>query len=355
VEVDEVHGGDARQPVVRVILDVDTGTDDAGALLLAATHPDLELVATTATWGNCSRDQAARNTLAVLRAAGSGVPVHPGAEGPSGPAPWHDPADTVMGRDGLGNVGVQPPAGATADAEDGPAALVRLARSMPGELTLVALAPLTTVAAALAIEPALPSLLAGLVVMGGSIAVGGNVTALAEANVGHDPQAAAAVVDAFGRARPSPCLVPLDATLRAPLTEAELGVLAASPLPGAALLHQVWSAVWPTSLLETGVDGAWPAHDLLAAWTLVDPEVCRWETVPLAVDTGGSAAWGATVADRRLGRFTEWAGDDPERLRALAEANTVPPGRWRVAVGADAERFRRGVRGWLAGSSSSAA
>lgn len=262
---------------MRLVLDVDTGTDDAGALLAAATHPAFELVAASATWGNCSRDRAVANTLAVLGAAGHGAPVHPGAAHASGPAPVTGGAEAVMGRDGLGDVGVRPPAGAAPDPRAAARALVELAAAHPGELTLVALAPLTTVAAALALEPALPSLLAGLVVMGGD--------------------------------------------------------LARSPLPGAPLLHRVWSAVWPAGRLETGRDGVWPCHDLVALWSLIDPGCFTWERLPLAVDRGGDAAWGATVADRRPGR-------------------TAAAGGWLVATGIDAERHRDGVSAWLGGARS---
>jgi len=337
----------------RLLLDVDTGTDDAGALLLAATWADFEVVAATATWGNCSRDQAAANTLAVLRAAGCDAPVHPGEAGPRGPVPSAAHADLVMMSDGLGGCGVVPPPDAAPEAEAGAEAIVRWARAEPGELTLVATAPLSTVAAALALEPQLPSLLADVVVMGGSIALGGNLTAAAEANIGHDPTAAAAVVDAFGApgalasGRP-PMLVSLDATLGARLTDAELEALGDSALPGAPLLYRIWSAIWPTSVLETGGAGEWPAHDLLAIWALVDADVFTWETLPVAVDVGGSAAWGSTVVDRRLARYEAWAGDDPERLHVLEALRNVSPSRWAVATAVDADRFRSGVRAWLA-------
>ena len=322
----------------RVILDVDTGTDDAGALWCAATHPRFELVAALAGWGNTTRAHTVRNTLAVLRAAGSDVPVHEGFDGPSGPAPTTHGAELVMAGDGLGGVGVVPPSSAAAEVEPAPDALVRMARAAPGELTLVALAPLTTVDAALTLEPQLPSLLRALVVMGGAVSVSGNITAAAEANIGHDPGAAARVVEAFGApgalaGGEPPMLVPLDATLRAPLTTVELGEVECSPLPGASLVHRVWSAIWETGLIELGPDGVgcWPCHDLTAIWALVDRECLRWHTGPLAVDTGRSAAWGATVLDRR-GRYA-----------------TASAGVWSVAVGIDAERYRAGVRAWLQG------
>jgi purine nucleosidase len=167
----------------RVILDVDTGTDDAGALLLAATSPGLELMAALASWGNTTREQAARNTLAVLAEAGRPeVEVYLGAEGPRGPTPTAEDASDLMGTDGLGGLGIADRvlgpggrgAGAAPSSEPAAVALVRLARLHPGEITLVAVAPLSTVGAALALAPKLPSLLADVVVMGGAIVAGGN-------------------------------------------------------------------------------------------------------------------------------------------------------------------------------------
>ncbi|MDQ1443988.1 MAG: hypothetical protein QOI20_452 [Acidimicrobiaceae bacterium] len=343
-----------------VVLDVDTGTDDAGALLLAATHPAYRLEAALATWGNCSAHQAARNTRIVLEAAraragtGSAVPVHMGADGPSGPAPFTRPADEVMGGDGLGDVPDLPEPAEPVDAEPAAAALVRLAAAHPGRLTLVALAPLSTVAAALDLDPELPAKLAGLVVMGGAIAVGGNVTPAAESNIAHDPSAAARVVEAFGRPGAMggggpPRLVPLDVTRPGALTRAEVDALAASTLPGADLVHRVFTAAWPTGLLETGRPDVWPAHDLLAAWSVHDPEVCRWEVMPLAVDVGGDVAWGATVADRSLARKTAWDRRPDAPVDGPRALDGISANRWSVAVEVDVERYHAGVRGWLRG------
>jgi purine nucleosidase len=310
-------------------------------LLLAATASSLELVAALATWGNCARDQAVRNTLVVLAAAGrEAVPVHPGCEAPSGPVPVPCEPEAIMGSDGLGDAGTPEPAGGAlgrGTVEAAAAALVRLAQASPGELTLVALAPLTTVAAALDLDPGLPARLHHLVVMGGAVQVGGNCTAAAEANIGHDPLAAEKVVTAFGApgalaSGRRPYLVPLDVTLRSPLTLDELAALQGSPLAGAQVLFRVWKAIWPTGRLETGREGVWPAHDLLATWCVIDPSLCDWVTAPLLIDTGGSAAWGATVVDRR----SMVRGD-----RGAA---------WQIAMRVDADRYRAAVRGWLAGA-----
>jgi purine nucleosidase len=174
-------------------------------------------------------------------------------------------------------------------------------------------------------------------VMGGAVRVGGNSTAAAEANIGHDPLAAAKVVAAFGApgvlasGRP-PCLVPLDVTLRSPLTIDELAVLEGSPVAGAGALFRVWKAIWPSGWLETGKEGEWPAHDLLATWCVLDPSLCEWTHAPLAVDTGGSAAWGATVID--------------QRRVAIGDAGAT----WQIALRVDADRYRMAVRDWLSGS-----
>lgn len=317
-----------------MVLDVDTGTDDAGALWCASTHPRLDLVAALAGWGNTSAGQAVANTLAVLAAAGAPAPVHRGFDGPSGDAPTTHGAEIVMRNDGLGDVGVVPPPDACPDSEPAAHALVRLARAHPTELTLVALAPLTTVAAALELEPALPSLLRSIVVMGGAIRSSGNITAAAEANIGHDPEAAANVFAGFGADVGSandttPKLVPLDVTLPAALALAELAAVERSPLPGAGTLHRIWSAIWPSGVIELGPngEGRWPCHDLVALWALIDPDCFDWVTGPLHVDTGGSHAWGATILDRR-GTFSHGH-------------------LWSVALRVDVERLLAGVRGWL--------
>src|SRR5689334_8412773 len=109
-----------------VVLDVDTGTDDAGALAMAATSSAFSLVAALAGWGNCGRDQAVANTLAVLEAAGSDAPVYPGARDGRGRSPAPGPADMVMGADGLGGQSVEP--AGTAECEPAAEALVRLAQ-----------------------------------------------------------------------------------------------------------------------------------------------------------------------------------------------------------------------------------
>jgi inosine-uridine nucleoside N-ribohydrolase len=142
-------------------------------------------------------------------------------------------------------------------------------------------------------------------------------------------------------------------TLAAPLTLDELSALGRSTRPGAGVVHRVWERIFPSGRLETGEDGCWPAHDLLATWATLHPEVCEWASLPLAIDLGGSAAWGATIADGRLPRLQRWAQrwGSPEELERIEETRHLPANRWDVALGVDAAGFRAGVRAWLAGPS----
>ena len=183
---------------VPIILDVDTGIDDAMALALAVTSPLVDLVAVTTLAGNVAVERTTANTLAVLDWLGvEGVPVHRGASRPL--ARPHQDAAFVHGTDGLGNAGL-PISSRVLGPDRGPAAMIRLANQRPGELTLVCVGPLTNLAIALNVEPRLPDLVAGVVIMGGAFEVPGNVTPAAEFNAYVDPEAAAQVFAApFGR------------------------------------------------------------------------------------------------------------------------------------------------------------
>ena len=192
----------AGRPAVRrrVVLDVDTGVDDACALLLAALSPDLDLVAVTCVGGNADVDQVVANTLLVLGTAGrDDVPVARGAARPLLEAPVH--ARHVHGEDGLADLG-WPRSPREADPRHAVELLrdVLLDAAVPGpdgqdrRVTLVPLAPLTNVALLLRTHPEAAAGLREVVFMGGAADVG-NATASAEFNVFHDPEAAALVLD----------------------------------------------------------------------------------------------------------------------------------------------------------------
>ncbi|NED74579.1 nucleoside hydrolase, partial [Streptomyces sp. SID9944] len=176
-----------------VIIDCDTGVDDALALLFAVRHPGLDLRAVTCVAGNTDVDQVVRNTLTVLEQAGSPpVPVARGAE-----RPLIEPVRTahhVHGHDGMGDLGLPAPRRGAADV-DAVTLLRREILASPRPVTLIPTAPLTNIALLLRTHPEVTRNIERIVFMGGAVGAG-NATAVAEFNVWHDPEAAAILLTA---------------------------------------------------------------------------------------------------------------------------------------------------------------
>ncbi len=189
----------------KVILDTDPGVDDAMAIAYAFCHPEIQLLGLTTVFGNINIDFATRNAMYILDQLGAvDVAVAKGAAAPSVRPPQAS-AEFVHGADGLGNQypesTPEKPASQSAtlnasarhaniEALDAADFIIQSARETPGEITLVAVGPLTNIAEALRREPKLPSLVQQLVVMGGALDEPGNVSPVAEANFLNDPHAA---------------------------------------------------------------------------------------------------------------------------------------------------------------------
>lgn len=277
--------------VKRIIIDTDVGVDDAMAILLALRSPELHVEALTSVFGNVGLPQTTRNCLTVLEVAGRGdVPVYQGCDRPllgsqRGPAPVH-------GDDGLGNAGFPPPRGRVAP---GHAVdfLRRAVLAAPGEITLVAIGPLTNVALALRLEPGLAQALAGLVVMGGSVRQGGNVTPAAEFNLYEDPDAAHVV---FTSGAPL-VMVGLDVTNHVILGGADLERLLGAPNPLAAFIRRIVPHYHDYHVAR-GVAGI-TMHDSCAVAYAIDPTLFEVRRLHVAVERTGEHTAGATVADFR--------------------------------------------------------
>jgi purine nucleosidase len=173
----------------RVIVDTDTASDDAQALLLAATSDRVDIEGVTVCAGNVEFEYMVENAKYALNLAGIAdeVPVHEGARTPL--VKSHEHADDVHGEGGLGG-DLFPETGIPSGDQYAPEFIVERARENPGELTLVCIAPLTNVALALQKEPDLNELLDEVWVMGGAVGWPGNVTPAAEFNFWADPDAA---------------------------------------------------------------------------------------------------------------------------------------------------------------------
>jgi purine nucleosidase len=329
---------------VPVILDCDPGIDDALALALLLGRDDVEVVGITTVAGNVAGETTTANALRLREFFGfPEVPVVPGALHPlTRPNVF---ADYVHGRDGLGGAPV--PAATRPAAEGfGPDFIVDQLAARPGEITLVAVGPMTNLALALRREPRITAWAKQVVLMGGSW-TRGNITAAAEFNFYADPEAAAAVFHADWR----PVLVGLDLTLQARVTDKvmnrwrEYGPLSEQLLvPSLANYFDNRSASGTISAPRSHVSSATgPAvHDAAAAAYVVAPELFSSMPALTRVETRGELTSGMSVVD-----FTAPA-DPSERVHHSSKhANSEVlteidvPGFWQLLEGSFAAIARR--------------
>ena len=157
---------------MKLIIDTDAGVDDAQAIMLALSAPAVDVLAITTLTGNVHIQQVNPNVLTVLEIMNRDIPVYAGIDRPL-IQEWEDAAE-FHGGDGLGNLRDRPALSRSIEEEHAVQALLRLSREHEGELTLIALGPLTNIAAALRLDPGFPARLKQFVFMGGTIAAPGN-------------------------------------------------------------------------------------------------------------------------------------------------------------------------------------
>jgi pyrimidine-specific ribonucleoside hydrolase len=300
-----------------VILDVDTGVDDALAILYATRHPDVSVLGITCVDGNTNLAQVCHNTLQVLDAAGAApIPVAAGAATPlMGPV---GDSSHVHGDDGLAGL-----AHHNTQRQLDPRHAIELIRVLVEEsrepVTLVPIGPLTNIALFLSTFPATAAKVQQIVLMGGS-ASGGNVTATAEFNVWHDPEAAHIV---FSSA--------------IPLTMYGLDVFNDLTM-GASEVAELREAGTPASILGADItdyrlnspDGEMTLGDYGAIATLVHPELATGIPMLVSVDTSSGPGRGQTICDQRP------SSGDPSDIRLGRECTVI--------VDVDAESM---VRLWI--------
>ena len=306
--------------MVRLLLDTDPGIDDALALFLALASPDVQLEAVTTVSGNVPVDFTTRNALTLLELAGRpDVPVARGSDRPLLRPPVI--ADYVHGQNGLGGLllpepGQQPVSASAVDV------LIQKILEAPGEMTLVAIGPLTNLALAVRREPHIAQAVREVLIMGGALRVPGNVTPVSEFNIFVDPHAAHIVLHAGWPIR----LVSLDVTNRAGMRREHFAALAASGHP----VTQSMKAMVDNQLDEFGKArniAVFHMHDPLCLAAAIQPDLIDWQPAYVDVELNSSLTLGETVA------FFEWMEDlDPE----FAHPH---PSNVLASMGVDVERF----------------
>ncbi|SNX62621.1 pyrimidine-specific ribonucleoside hydrolase [Streptomyces sp. TLI_55] len=311
------------QPIP-VIIDCDTGVDDALALLFAVRHPGLDVRAITCVAGNTDVDGVVRNTLTVLETAGAGdIPVARGAE-----RPLIEPVRTashVHGQDGMGDLGLPAPTRRPVDL-DAVALLRREILASPRPVTLIPTAPLTNIALLLRTHPEVTRNIERIVFMGGAVEVG-NATPVAEFNVWHDPEAAAILLTAGVPIT----MYGLDVFRRVIVPAADVQRLRASSDPRLRLAGELLAHRDPATSGDPTPTGG--LGDAGAVCAVADPGGLTTSLLPVEVSLAPGPTRGQTIVDRRP-RPGEAEIHGGERELRLVD----------VALDVDVERY---VKLWL--------
>jgi inosine-uridine nucleoside N-ribohydrolase len=282
----------------KLILDVDTGTDDAVALMVAALSPDIDLVGATSVNGNTTLDFTTENTLRVFDYIGMPeVPVYRGVDRPL----VRTDVKRGMAERIHGDM-LDLPAASQARLQPQHAVdwLIETYLASNGDIVLCPVGPLTNIAMAIQKEPRILDAIPEIVIMGGAHDHG-NITASAEFNIWLDPEAARIVVNCGRPIR----MVPLDATHRALVSTEDAARLRALGTPGGEaaarfVLQRIdgYDATQPMPRKDGAL--AAPVHDALAVCAIIDPTILTTEHIPVDVEVHAELSIGRTVCDFRF-------------------------------------------------------
>lgn len=296
----------------KVILDVDTGTDDAVALMTAALSPDIDLVGATTVNGNTGLEYTTENTLRVFDWIG--MPATPVFRGLAQPMVRPQP-DLGMASRIHGNLLELPGVsnGAVLRPEHAVDWLIETYLASDGDIVLCPVGPLSNIAMAIQMEPRILEAIPEIVIMGGAHHVG-NRTHSAEFNFWIDPEAARIVVNCGRPIR----MVPLDATHRALLSTADAQRLQDLGTPAgeaaARFVRQRIEGYVATQPVHGRSDAA-PIHDTLAVSAIIDPSILTTEFIAVDVEVNAELSVGRSVCDFRS------RGDKPANVHFAVDAD----------------------------------
>lgn len=278
----------------KLILDLDTGIDDALAIAYCLASPEAELVGITCTYGNVLVETGARNALAVLHLFGrDDVPVYKGIAHPRAAKKFVLPpvSTFIHGENGIGNVEIadSPRAPESMHAVD---FVIEAANTYGNDLVFVPTGAPTNLAAVLEQDPTFKDKIGGVVMMGGALGVEGNVGPCTEANIGQDPEAA----DLIFKSGLDLTMVGLDVTLKTLLTKKETAVWRGLGTAAGRFLADMTDYYIDFETRSSGLRGC-GLHDPLAVAAAIDPSLIKTFGVNLRVDVEGELR-GRTIGDR---------------------------------------------------------
>lgn len=276
----------------KILIDSDPGIDDAVAICLALFDPRIEVVGITATAGNVDAHQATSNVMMLLEQLDPPKWPRIGSAVISDRVPLAD-ARHIHGEDGLGDSQL---VGAELHHQRSAEKVISEAlHESPGEVTIVALGPLTNIARAIQKDQQLATLIDQIIMIGGSMQGVGNITPAAEFNMYCDPEAARVV---FGSAT-TKTLIPLDVTERVTLTLDFMDDLPNDDTRAGSLMRKIIPYLFRSYRRELGQEGI-HLHDVLGVLYVVHPELFTTKEMAGDVETTGILTRGATVFDRRI-------------------------------------------------------
>jgi pyrimidine-specific ribonucleoside hydrolase len=314
----------------RIIIDTDPGIDDAMAIFLALRSQELKVEAITPVAGNVPLDFTLPNALRLVEIAGrTDIPVAAGASHPL--VRRLVTAGHVHGVNGLAGVDFPEPKTKPVR-ETAPEIIRRIVRENPGEITIVAVGPLTNVALALRADPELARMIPAIAIMGGSLS-GGNMTPAAEFNLYVDPEAARIVFDA----NIPLTMVGLDVTRKCLVSEQHIKRLEAANNPVSQAAGKILRATYER-MRHGGEVTDIALHDALAVASLIDHDVITRKAYYVEVETVGEWTAGQTLgydghAPVRKSPQMETSAPEPPPAELPYRPNA------QVAVAVDPARF----------------
>ncbi|KAL4605819.1 hypothetical protein ACB092_09G057400 [Castanea dentata] len=298
---DAVFRSHANSHRDKLIIDTDPGIDDTMAIFMAFQSPELEILGLTTIFGNTSTENATYNALRLCEFAGcSGIPV---AEGSAAPLKGGIPrvADFVHGSDGVGNTYL-PPAKAKKSEKSASEFLVEKVSEYPGEVSILALGPLTNLALAIKRDSSFASKVKRLVILGGAFFALGNVNPAAEANIYGDPEAADVVFTSGANI----AVVGINITTQVMFTDDDLLELKQSKGKYSKIISEMCEFYRDWHVKSDGVHGVF-LHDPVSFVALVRPDLFTYKKGVVRVETQGICT-GHTLLDQGL---KKWNSSNP--------------------------------------------